>query len=122
MFGMGVTYLFGTTPFAMMCLQGDLAVTVDERALEIFKMKPTGQRLSVMPAQMTMSDEAYLLRLMDMKESGAYGDLGVDGIIGMVWRYIGAEMKVNMVGGPFSLSANVKTKDCNLKDLIKLLA
>lgn len=66
LFGLGVTYLFGTTPFAMMCLQGDLSVTIDERSLEILKLKPTGQRLSIMPAQLMMSDEAYLLRMMDL--------------------------------------------------------
>lgn len=42
LFGVAVIYLFGTTPFAMCCLQGDIAVTVDERALEILKLKPAG--------------------------------------------------------------------------------
>lgn len=42
MFPLGVLYLFGTTPFAMMCMQGDIAVNIDERALEILKLKPAG--------------------------------------------------------------------------------
>ena len=57
MFPLGVTFLFGTTPFAMMCMQGDIAVNIDERALEILKLKPAGQRLCVMPAQFVISDD-----------------------------------------------------------------
>lgn len=33
MFGIGITLLFGTTPFAMSCLSGELAVEIDERSL-----------------------------------------------------------------------------------------
>lgn len=124
MYGLGVSYLFGTTPFAMMCLQGELAVNIDERSLEILKLKPTGQRLCIMPAQFIMSDEAYLLRILEVKgENDEIGkDMGIDGLIALIWRTVGEDLKCDILAGPFSITTNIKTKNCSLKDLIKLLA
>jgi hypothetical protein len=89
MFGLGVTYLFGTVPFSMSCLSGDLQVNIDERAVEILKLKPIGKKLCAMPAQFVMSDEQYLLRIMDLKMSNIHG---VDAVIAQIWRYCGSEL------------------------------
>lgn len=58
-----------------------------------------------------------------MEDQTTYSsDWGVDGLIALIWRYVSTDLKLDVVGGPFSMSANIKTKDCSLKDLIKLLA
>ena len=66
MFGLGILYLFGTTPFAMMQLQGEISTVIDDRSLEILKSKPAGKRLCFTPAQVSLNDADYRARLQDM--------------------------------------------------------
>ena len=122
MFNLGITYLFGTTPLAMMCMQGEIAVNINERALEILKLKPMGQRLCVMPAELMMSDEQYYARLLVMHQKDFVNETNVDDLIGLIWKYMSSELEMQVCAGPFSVSANIKTNDDSLKDLIKLLA
>ena len=68
MFGLGVLYLFGTTPFTMMQMQGEISTVIDDRSLEILKSKPAGKRLCFSPAQHTLSDANYKARLQDMHQ------------------------------------------------------
>ena len=95
-------------------------MTLNERSLEILKLKPTFQRLKFAPADYMMTDEQYTQRQQETK--GKNTGCSIDKLIHLLWEHMSDKLEVDIVAGPISAHLTAKTTDSHLKDLVKMIA